>query len=186
MRSSLEPIFYREKRPNSVSLSSQDRFSNPLVIFMALLWSLSSLSTSSLNCVWWPEWDTVLQVQPNKHCIEWEDYISIFASKAPVDSAQYLTCLCCCHDALLTHVQLVVPQEPRSFSARLLPSHVGPSLYWALWLFCPRCRTLRLSLLNFILLLNYTAFSTNGWIWAGLKKVFLILENMVNGKAQSH
>ena len=41
-------------------------------------------------------------------------------------------------------------RTPRSLSARLLPSHTDPSLYWGLWLWCPSCRTWHLSLLNFI------------------------------------
>lgn len=36
----------------------------------------------------------------------------------------------------------------RSLSERLLLSCTDPSLYWALWLFSPRFRTLQLSLLN--------------------------------------
>lgn len=38
----------------------------------------------------------------------------------------------------------------RSLSTRLLPSHTDSSLYWGLWLYHGKCRTLHFSLLNFI------------------------------------
>lgn len=72
--------------------------------------------------------------------------MSLSSSNGPLD----LICLCCCSGALLSHVQLVVHQDPKVPSSRLLPSRTDPSLYWALWLCHPRCRTLQLSLLNFI------------------------------------
>lgn len=43
-------LFSREKRPNSFCLPSSGRLSSPLIIFTTLLWTLSSLSLSFLNC----------------------------------------------------------------------------------------------------------------------------------------
>lgn len=59
-------------------------------------------------------------------------------------------------------------------------------MYWALWLFCSRCRTRYLSLLKFILLINSTTFSTSGWTWAGLKQAFQVSKSTANDKAISH
>lgn len=81
---------------------------------------------------------------------------------------------------------LDVHWKPTSFSARQLPTHRGVNVYWVLWLFCSRCRTRHLSLLKFMLLINSTAFSTSGWIWAGLKQVFQVSESTANDKAKSH
>lgn len=73
-----EPSLLRVKRPNSVSLSSQGRFSNPQIILMALLWNLPSVLIFSE--LWGPELDTELQVQPNKRWEEWDAHR--FASRA--------------------------------------------------------------------------------------------------------
>lgn len=43
-------LFSREKRPDSFSLSLLCRFSSPLITFMVLFWTLSSLSASFWNC----------------------------------------------------------------------------------------------------------------------------------------
>ena len=47
-------------------------------------------------------------------------------------------------------VNLSSTSTPRSLSAELLSSSSTPSLYWCMRLFLPRCRTLRLPLLNLI------------------------------------
>jgi len=86
---------------------------------------------------------------------EWsgDDHISPSASNASEDAAQDLICLCCSSSALLTHVQLVVHQDTQVPFSKAAPQPHDLSLYWALWLFLPRCKTLHLSLLNFILFL---------------------------------
>lgn len=45
----LSLLFSRVKRPNSLSLSPQSRFSSSLIIFVALLWALSNVSMPFLN-----------------------------------------------------------------------------------------------------------------------------------------
>lgn len=45
----LRPLFSSVKRPNSLSLSPQNRFSSSLTTFVALLWALSKVSMSFLN-----------------------------------------------------------------------------------------------------------------------------------------
>lgn len=67
-------LFSRVKRNNSC-LSSFGRFSSPLVILVALLWTLSSLFMFCLE-LWGPELDTVLQVQSGKCWVEWDAHIS--------------------------------------------------------------------------------------------------------------
>ena len=94
-------------------------FSSPLTNFVALLWALSLLSASFLNCG-----DTVLQVQPDKHWVEWDGHISISHSNTPVDAAQDLICLCCCSGTLLTGVQVTVhPDIQLPFSKAAPQSH---------------------------------------------------------------
>ena len=48
MRSPLSLLFSRLNSPSSFSLSSQERCSSPLIIFVALLWTHSNRSTSFL------------------------------------------------------------------------------------------------------------------------------------------
>lgn len=57
---------------------------------------------------------------------------------------------------------------------------------WVLWIFCSRCRTRYTYLLKFLLLINSTAFSISGWIWAGLKQAFQVSKSTANDKAKSH
>lgn len=56
----------------------------------------------------------------------------------------------CCKDTLITHIQLLFVKNPLPFYAKLLPSQLPPCLHWWMGLFCPRCRTLHLVLLNFM------------------------------------
>lgn len=49
---------------------------------------------------------------------------------------------------------LLSTKTAKFLSARLCPSCTDPGLHWVLWLCCPRCRTLLLPLLNFILFLQ--------------------------------
>lgn len=82
-----------------------------------------------------PELDTVLQLWPRKCWLEWDDCVSSCASNAPADAPQDCICLHCCSGVVLTCAQLLLStRTPRSLSARLVPSHKHPSLYWAPWL----------------------------------------------------
>ena len=53
MRSPRSPHFSRLNKPSSLSLSLEGRYSSPLSIFVALLWTLSNSSTSFL--FWGPQ-----------------------------------------------------------------------------------------------------------------------------------
>ena len=127
-------------------LSTQGRFFSPLLIFVALIWVLSSLPTSRIvgtrTGQQYSRWGPT--------STEWDDHASISASNAPADAAQAPICLCACNSMLPTHIQPSVHQDPQVPFSKAGPSHTVPSLYWALWLHCPRCRTLHLFLLNFI------------------------------------
>lgn len=96
-------VFSRVKRPNSFNLSQQARFSNLLIIFLALPWALSSLSAPFLNGEY-QAW-----TQYSKGGLGHAEYsgwhIFISASKALMDAAQDLICLCCYN---LTHAPIVV------------------------------------------------------------------------------
>lgn len=105
-------LFSKVKRNNS-SLSSFGRFSSPLVILVALFWTLSSLFMFCLE-LWGPELDTVLQVQSGKCWVEWDAHISMAASNGLEHTAHDPICLPCFSTVLLTHIQLVDHQEPPS------------------------------------------------------------------------
>jgi len=87
--------FSREKRPNSFSLSSQDRFSGPSAIFVALLWALSSLSASFWSCGL-QNWAQIPGVAWQALSGAGDDHISTSAG-----TAQNPICLCCCSGTLL-------------------------------------------------------------------------------------
>ena len=53
MRSPLSLLFSKLSKPSSLSLSSEGQFSSSLIIFVALLWTLSNSSTSFLY--WGPQ-----------------------------------------------------------------------------------------------------------------------------------
>lgn len=52
------------------------------------------------------------------------DDVFIFASKALMDAAQDLICLCCYS---LTHVSIAVHQDPQDCHRKVAPSHTDPS-----------------------------------------------------------
>jgi len=52
-------------------------------------------------------------MHPDNCGVEWDDYISISARNAAVDAALDPVCLRCCSSALLSDVQLFVPQDPQ-------------------------------------------------------------------------
>ena len=69
--------FSRVNSPNSLSLSSQERCSIPLIIFVALLWTRSNKSTSFL-CWWLQSW-----TQNSRWGLRWCVIMSLTASSAP-------------------------------------------------------------------------------------------------------
>lgn len=133
--------FFREKGPKSFSLSLKDRLSSLLIIFMS-----PALDPLQSVCIflklWRLEQDAVLQVQPDKHWIKWDDRISVASCNAPEDRISiwfafaaamgHSSCSPCCS-----------PGAQVLFS-RTAPQLYRPSLYWVLWLFCPRCKTVKL------------------------------------------
>lgn len=139
--------------------------------------------------LWGPEWGTVLQVQ--LHNAEYSLYTEnsgmiMSLSLLVMPLGMQLTIRFTSAAAVYCWLILAgCPLRAPTFSARQLVSHTGINVYWALWLFCSRCRTWYLSLLKFMFL-NSTAFSTSGWIRAGLKQVFLILKSTTGDKAKSY
>jgi len=60
---------------------------------------------------------------------------------------------------------LLSTRSPRPFSTEVLSSRSSPNLYWFLWLLLPRCKTLRLLLLNFIRFLSTRISSVSSSHW---------------------
>lgn len=73
--------------------------------------------------------------------------------------AQVALGLLCRKRAVLVNDQLLVCRTPKSFSAKLVPSWLAPSLFWCIWLFLPRYRALPSFLLNSVRFL-FTYFSS--------------------------
>ena len=112
-------VFFREKRPNPLSLSLQSRFSSPLIIFVALLWTLFRLylfwivgirTGHSTPAEAWPApmgmiTSPSLLVAP-RGCSPWS------CSPLLLQQCTADPCSASCP-----------PEPPGPFSARLLPSH---------------------------------------------------------------
>lgn len=97
----------------------------PIIIFMALLWTLSRLPTSLLTC---GEQNRTRCSWHSRTSAEWDGHVSVSACHNPVDPAWDPICLGCCSSTLLTCVWFTVYLDPRSLSARLVPSHTGYSV----------------------------------------------------------
>lgn len=94
------------------------------------LWPSFELSVHVFLQLWWPELDTVLQVWPNKYCVEWDDHISsISANSIPADEAQDSICFSCCSSALLTHIRSGQTDLSRSRNKNLGVCH-SPDIHW--------------------------------------------------------
>ena len=103
---------------------------------------LDSLQRAPISCTGVPRTDTVLL-----HTAQ--DTISHVSHKA----------------TLLAHVSAPVTQD---CSAKPLCSWAPPSRYWCWGLFLPRCRTLHLSLLNFVkfLSVHFSSLLRSFWLAA--------------------
>ena len=130
----------------SLSLSSQERCSSHISIFVALLWTHSRSSLSLLSC-------GAQNWAQNSRCD-----LSRAEQRGRITSLHLLPVLILVHPRiplalLATRTQCELmdislsSRTPRSFSAELLAAGL-PILYWCR-LFLPRCRTLHSPLLNF-------------------------------------
>ena len=115
---------------------------HPMTISVVLFWTHSSMSVSFLYSA--PQ----VQSQKKKCQIEGKNCLSQPASCIFINTAQKMVGLLYCRDTLLTHIQLGVNQDPRSFSADLLLSGHGESVFVHRAILY-RCRTL-LKILRFV------------------------------------
>ena len=72
MRSPGSLLFSRLNKPSSFSLSSQEKCSSPLIIFIAILWTRSKSPTSVLRA---PNLNTVFQPGSHKGRVERANYL---------------------------------------------------------------------------------------------------------------
>ena len=95
---------------------------------------------------------------------------------AGLDTISFL----CCKDTLLAPVHPGVLHVPTSFFTKLLSSWVATS--WCLGLFFPRCRTLHISLLNFMKFLSahFSSLSRSLWMAAQLCGVLVTCPSFVS------
>lgn len=107
-----------------------------------LVWTLSGLSASFLN---WGDENWVWYCRCGLRNTEQREMITSLPRLVnPLRIQPSIQSL-----AAVTHcwlmVSLLSTKTPKSLGAQLLPSHINPKLCWALWLYCPKCRTLHLS-----------------------------------------
>ena len=113
---------------------------------LSSLWPPSGLTPGDpcLFLLGSPELDTVLQVRPDQGRVEGKDHLPWPAGHTPFNIPQNSTGLTGHKGTLQAYGQPVIHQDPRSFSAEPLSSKSSPNLYWYLWLFLLRCKTLHL------------------------------------------
>lgn len=124
-------------------------FSSPLIIFMILLWTLSTPSTSFLNC-WHHNWTQYSMCSLTS--AKWSRMITsafLLVMSLQMQSRIWFAFITvaehCWHMFSLLSTWILT-----FLSARLLSSHIDPSLQWAIWLCHLTCWTFLLSLLNFV------------------------------------
>lgn len=127
-------FFFKEIRPNSITLSSQ-RYS---LAHCSSWWPSFGLS---LVCPHHPlNWNTTGHNTPDaawKALSRWR-WLHVYQcwQCTSENAAQDSICLCCCSRTVLTYEQFLSTKTPRCLTARLLSSHTDPSLHWPLLLFC--------------------------------------------------
>lgn len=90
---------------SSLSLSSYERYSSPIIIFVTLHWGFSSTFLSFILVS--PELVTVLQVWPLQSCVEGKDHIFGPSGNTLPNAAQD-TMYLCHKGSLLAYIQLGV------------------------------------------------------------------------------
>jgi len=117
-----------------------------LIIFATLLRSLARRSLLFLN--WEPRTgDSTPDVASPGQTREPDGHVLYNAPQNSIGLLGHRA-----HCWLITN--LLFTRVPRFFSEEHLFSRASPNLYWFMWLFLPRCRTLHLSLLNLIRFLH--------------------------------
>ena len=120
-----------------LSLSSYERYSSPLIIFVILRWTCS---TTSMPLLYWGAQHSTPGVS-HQGWVEGKDRFPRPAGNALPNTAQESVGRLCDKGTLMTHVQLPVCQNLRSFSAKLPSSQSAPSVYWSVGLVLCKCRT---------------------------------------------
>ena len=126
IRSPLSLLSSRLNKPYSLSLSSYGRLPSPLIIFVVLLWTLSSLSAS----FWcskdqnWTQYSSCSLASAEESGIMTS---SLLVMPLLMQPGILLACFAAAaHCSLM--LSLLSTKTPRSLSTELLPSQVDPSL----------------------------------------------------------
>jgi len=131
-------LFSRLNSPNSLCLSSQESYSSPLTVFVALLWTCSNRFISFLCCR--PQsWMLYSRWALTQSGLEGQNHLTRPAGYTSLDAAQDMVGFLGCVSTLLGHVELYFNQTLKSFSSGLLSIHSLPSLYLCLELPRPMC-----------------------------------------------
>ena len=108
-------LFTRLNNPNSLNLSSNERCSSPLMIFVVFLWTHSSSSSPFLSRG--PQ--TCIQLGPHKGKVEGNNHLS-FPLATPLLSQPRIQLAFWAASALLAHVELFVHQYAQVLSRAVL------------------------------------------------------------------
>ena len=155
----------------SFSLSSCDRCSNPLITFMAVCWTRSSMSISFLY--WKAHYGPSTPDVSHQCWIKGKDQLLWLAGNTLSNTAQGAICLICLKSTLLAHVKRAVNQDHQGLFCRADFQPVMPQAVLVHAVIPPRGgRTLPFPLLNFIryLLAHFSThfFTLSEWQHAHL------------------
>lgn len=103
--------------------------------------------------LWGPELDTVLQLWPDKHWVEWTDHISVSASNAPWKQPRIQFAFVAAAAHCWLFFSLLSIRISRSSRQGCSPATQVPASTGLFVQVIPKCWTLHSSLLNFIQLL---------------------------------
>lgn len=112
--------------------------------------------------------DAALQMQPHQCAAERNNNFSHSACCAFANLNWDEVGLYHCEGTLLSHVELLVQQDPKELFCRAVSQSASPSLSWCQGSLHPRCRSLPLLWLNFVrfLLAQYSSPLQSPWITA--------------------
>jgi len=169
----LPRAFSKPNKPSCLYLSSQERCSSPLIVFMALLWAIKLQQLCILLVFGVPGSYIVLQKGPHKGRAEGDSNLPLPAVQGCWCSPGYSRPL-----GLQAHCWLMCSfssiRTSKSFSAGQLSVSSSPSLYSFLRLPQAKCNTLHLVSLNFIRYscAHFSTVSRSHWMTSLLSVVW--------------
>ena len=108
-------LFSKLNKRSFLSLSSYSSLPIPLITSVALLWTLSSLSTSFLHSTGlkWTQHSRCGLTRPHKCWVEWDNDFFISAGDVLVDATQHPVGFLYCSSTTFTCIEPVVQQDPQ-------------------------------------------------------------------------